>query len=256
VVIRWKTWKGSAAIILFLILAILVEYVVVLYAMSLGVQEAPEERIFGFISPLFHLIPLAVIVTLAFTWTYLTKHAAVRPREALRGKPGRATKQGKESQTILGRMKSGLLRVKGISFVWRKIHFARATVKSAFMVFLVFLTLVLVASLLAYPQLIYRTILTAYQTNPSLLNFVKGTGQALSSIGGVFSGINNAVVSAAPGLGDLGLSVGAVIAPLANLNNTGKYLVLQNLAAWVSSLAVLFYGMYAGRSYQYRKGRS
>lgn len=268
-VIRWTTLKGLAAIILFLIIATLIEYVVVLYAVNLGVKEAtPLQWSAQFpgtdwiltiaISPLFHLVPIAVIITLLFSWTYLTRHMAVKPHEVRKGKAGPVAKRVKEPKLkkFLAKIKSGLLRVKGIAYLWQKIHFARATAKGALTVLLAFATFILIVSFLAYPKLIHQTISSAYQNNPSLLNFVKGTAEALAPIGGIFSGINNALLSAAPGFRDFALGLGTIIKPLADLDNVGKYLFFQNVAAWVSALTALFYGEYVRKTRQYRKSRS
>ena len=260
--------KGLAAIILFLIIAALIEYFIVLYSMNIGVKEKPENLLqwsFQFpgtdwtitiaISPLFHLVPIAVIITLLFSWTYLTRHVAVKPYEVGKGKAGFAAKRGKEPKLkkFFGKIRSGLLRVKGVAYLWQKIHFARATLKSASTVLLAFAAFILIISLLAYPKLIYQMIINAYQNNPSLLNFVKGTTQALAPIGGIFSTINNALLSATPGFRDFVLSIGIIIKPLVDLDNVGKYLVFQNVAAWVSALAALFYGGYKRKGYGYKK---
>jgi hypothetical protein len=268
-VIRWTTLKGLAAIILFLTIATLIEYVVVLYAINLGVKDTtPLQWSAQFpttdwiltiaISPLFHLVPIAVIITLLFSWTYLTKHVAVKPQEAWKGKAGPAAKRAKEpkSKKIFGKIKSGLLKIKGIAYIWQRIHFARATAKGALTVLVVFATFILIVSFLAYPKLIYQTISNAYQTNPSLLNFVKGASETLAPIGGIFSGVNNALLSVVPGFRDFALGIGTIIKPLADLDNAGKYLFLQNFAAWISALTALFYGEYMRKTRRYGKSRS
>ncbi|MGA9387454.1 MAG: hypothetical protein WBV70_01355, partial [Candidatus Bathyarchaeia archaeon] len=78
-------------------------------------------------------------------------------------------------------------------------------------------------------------------------------GQAASSIGSVFSVINSALLAISPCFRDFVLGLGSPIAPLANLDNVGKYLVFQNAAAWISAIIVLLYGEYGRKSYQYRK---
>jgi hypothetical protein len=267
-VFRWATLKGLAAIVLFLIIAILIEYLVVLYAMSLGVKDTTLlQWSFQFpgtswtttivISPLFHLVPIAVVIALLFSWTYLTRHVAVKPHEVWKGKAGVAAKRGKEARLkkIVGKMKSGLLRVKGVAYLWQKIHFARATIKSAFIVLLAFLVFAFIFSLLAYPRLIYQIITGAYQNNPSLLNFVKGTSEFFAPVGGIFSPINNALLSIAPGFRNFALDIGSIIRSLADLDNAGKYLAFQNIAAWISAIAVLFYGEYMRKGYRYKKSR-
>jgi len=280
-VIRWTTLKGLAAIILFLTIAAITEYFIVLYAISLGVKDmtllqwgiqfpGTDWIITISISPLFHLVPIAVMITLLFSWVYLTRHTAVKRHEVGREKGGLVSKEMKEKskevqkltskighavKNFFGKMKSGLLRIRGVAYIWKKIHFARATIKSALTVFFVFSALILIVSLLAYPKLIYQLISNAYQNDPSLLNFVKGTAEALAPIGGIFSPINNALLSAAPGFRNFALSLGTIIKPLVDSDNAGKYLFFQNVAAWVSALAALFYGERMRKGYRYKRGR-
>ena len=267
--------KGVAAIILFLVLAVLAEYLVVLYALNQGATDPAllkiEWPVMIAISPLFHLVPVAVIITLAFSWTYLTRKLAVKPQEMRKGKVVTSARRGMESRKLasktsravskfFGRIKSGLLRVKAVSYLWQKIHFARVTIKSALTVLLTFLILVLIVSLLTYPQLIYRTVASAYQNNPSLLNFVlsvdnstKAFAEAVPPIGWITTAINNALLAISPAIRDSGQSFGGLIRPLASLDNDGKYLVFQNAAAWISVLLILFYGEYMRKGYRYKK---
>ncbi|MEM3536480.1 MAG: hypothetical protein QXF44_01755 [Candidatus Bathyarchaeia archaeon] len=253
--IRWTTLKGLAALITFLIIAVLFEYAVVLYAISLGVQEKPENMIFGVISPLFHLVPIAVIIVLASTWTYLTRHVAAKPQEIAKVKAGASAKKGKESKikAFFSRIGRRLSNVKGVSYLWQRVHFARATVRSALTVLLVFAAFILMVSVLAYPILIYNVVANAYRSNPWLLNFVKGTAEALAPIGGAFSTVNDALRAAAPSFRDFVLNIGVLTKPLTSLDNAGKYLAFQNFAAWISALVALIYGEYLRKGYRHRK---
>lgn len=257
-VVRWATLKGLAAIILFFIIAVLIEYLVVVYAISLGATENPQNVIFGFISPLFTLVPITVIITLVASWTFLTRYIAVRSPETQRPRPGPPSKRGRKSRfrgvrEFFGRIKAGLLKAKGVRYVWQKIHFARATTKSALAVILTFSALILLVSLLAYPQLVNLTIANAYGTNQALLNFVRGVSQALAPISQGLSSINSGFISAAPGFRSAVISLSVLTSPLTNLDATGKYLVLQNVAAWTSALTALIYGEYTRNRYRYRK---
>jgi len=265
-IIRWATLKGLTAIILFLFSIALTEYVVVLYAMSIGVKDPSVLQWTGrfesidwtltiALSPLFHLVPIAVMITIACVWAYLTKHLAIKPYGERKGKGGTPSKQAKKAGKFFGKIKSGLLRVKSIAYIWQKIHFARATIKSALTVILVFLAFVLLFSLFAYPQLIYQTVANAYKTNQSLLNFVKGTAEALAPIGGIFSGVNNALLAAAPSFRNFVLALGAIIKPLTELDNASKYLFFQNAAAWIVALSALIYGEVIRKSYRYKRKR-
>jgi len=287
-ILRWTTLKGLVAIILFLILAVLVEYAIVVYAISLGVREEnPLKGSFNLpgtdwtvtiaVSPLFHIIPLSVIITLVFCWVCMTKYAAMQSPKPIEGKP--KTKQQKKGETqkaketfasriggairkFFGKIKSGLLRIKGVSYVWSKVSFARATIKSALITVLVFLALILLISVTAFPGLIYGTFSNLYRGNPSLLEFVKsvnnalkGFVEALGPIGWLCSSINNAIISAAPSLRGFVSALGGLVKPLVDLPPVGKYLVFQNVAAWVSALIVFSYGFFTRKGYRFRKAK-
>jgi len=287
-ILRWATLKGLTAIILFLIIASLIEYAVVAYAISLGVREEnPLQASFQFpgtnwtitivVSPLFHLIPLSVIIVLVFSWICMTKYAAMQPQKPLEGKTkAKPQKKGEAQETggkftsriggavrkFFGRIKSGLLRIKGVSYFWSKVSFARATIKSAILTILVFSAIILLVSAVAYPGLIYGTFSNAYHGNPSLLEFVKsvnnalkGFVEALGPIGWLCSAINNAIISAAPALRGFASALGDFVEPLVNLPPVGKYLVFQNVAAWVSALAVFSYGFLTRKGYRFRKAK-
>lgn len=247
---HWPNWKGLVAPVLFLVIAILAEYVVVLYAMSLGAEDqsllqwsfmfpGTNWNVTLSISPLFHLVPITVIITLVTSWTYLSRQVAVTSYEVRREKFAPASKKGKEQKTkFFNRIKSALTRTK---------------IGSALAVLIVFSSFILIISLLAYPQLIYQTIRNAYENNPSLLGFVKGTGNTLASIGSIFAGINNAILPSTRGLRDFGMGLGGLITPLASLDNAGKYLVLQNAAAWICAFLVLFYVEFGHKTYSFKK---
>ena len=252
----------------------LAEYTVVVYAMGLGVKDVTVLKIDWpvtiTISPLFHVVPTAIIITLLFTWIYFAKKLSAKSLQTI-GKTGasggrrigmkqpvsKASQTTKSSPTAT---KPGLTIVTGITNLWKKIYSARATIESALTVFLAFLALVLLVSLLAYPALIYQTIASSYQANSALYNFVvgvanslRGFADAVSPIGWIATAINNGLLAIAPGIRGIGLGLGGLISPLANLDPAGKYLVLQNVAAWISVLSILFYGEYTGKSYRYRK---
>ncbi|MGB9683724.1 MAG: hypothetical protein ACPL1Z_02205 [Candidatus Bathyarchaeales archaeon] len=277
---RWTTLKGITALILFLITAALIEYVIVVYAVALGVREEnPLQWKIQFpgtnwtatisVSPLFHLVSISTMMALVFSWICLTRYMAVKTPKAFREKPKLPPRRKREKFTtkmvdavrnFFGKIKSRMLKVKGIAYLWNKMSAARVTIKSAIILLLVFSTLILLASVLAYPRLIYQTFSNLYQGNPSLLEFVKSTNNALKDfaeavapVGWICSAINNALISAAPGFRDFVLTLGRVTKPLADLPPTGKFLAFQNLAAWISALTVLFYGAYMRKGYRYRK---
>jgi len=286
-ILRWATVKGLAAIILFLITAALIEYAVILYATTLGVKEEnPLQGSFQFpgtnwtikivVSPLFHLIPLSVIIALVFSWICMTKYAAIQPLKPPERKA--KTKLQRKGQTqkteeltsriggaikrFFGRIRSGLLRIKGVSYIWGKVSFARATIKSALITILVFSALILVVSVIAYPELIYGIFSNLYLRSPSFHEFVKSVNNslkgfigALGPIGWLCSSINDAIVSAAPALRGCASAFGGLVKPLVDLPPVGKYVVLQNVAAWVSALSAFLYGFLTRKGYRLRRAK-
>ncbi|MEM3010956.1 MAG: hypothetical protein QXE76_04020 [Candidatus Bathyarchaeia archaeon] len=285
-ILRWASLKGLMAIILFLIITALIEYVIVVFAISLGVRE--ENPLGGsfqipwtgwtvtiVVSPLFHLVPLSVIITLVFGWICMTKYAAMRPQKPPEGKPKTKLQRKEHAQktgkmftlraggvvrNLFAKMKSGILRIKGVSYIRNKVSFAWATIKSAIITILVFSALILLVSVVAYPGLIYEAFSNIYRGNTLLLEFVKsvnnglkGFVEALGPVGWLCSSINSAIISAAPALRGFVSTLGGLVKPLVNLPPVGKYIVFQNVAAWVSALAVFTYGFLTRKGYRFRK---
>ena len=160
-IFHWKTYKALIAIILFLIFTMLIQWCIILYSVNLGVDDVTmiqyrfqlpntDWTITITISPLFHIIPLVVIVTLVSSWTYLTKHIAVRHnrKQIADSKPDKRRIEKLEDRKIgrlkarirdfTEKLKSKLMKTRSIAYLWQKIHFARATIKSALMVLSVF----------------------------------------------------------------------------------------------------------------------
>lgn len=274
--------KGPIAVILFIAIAAVVEYLIVLYTIALGlVDSSILQWSFNFpgtswqtaitISPIFHLVPVCVIIALTLSWIYLTKRAMQKRQEIRRGriepphgqrieKKGITSRISRATRNFLRRTKLKLSKTKGISYISQKIQSSRPTLRSAVIVLLVFAAFTLLFSLLAYPQLIYRLVSSAYQNNAGFLGFVaslndwiKGVGQALGPLGGIGAAINNALLASAPAVRGMGAGLGNLITPLAALDGAGKYLVFQNAAIWISVLIVLIYGERIGKGYRYKK---
>jgi hypothetical protein len=247
--IRWRTLRGLVSIIIFLVIALLLELLIVFYAIGLGVNDqSVVQYSFKFpgtgwtatvgMSLLFHLVPLVAVLALVSSWAYLAKHPAVGPRE-----PARSTQTAKrakhpEARSYVTRLRSELLQ---------------APTKSAVIVLFTFIGFAFVLSLLAYPQLIYQTIAHAYENNPSLLSFIKGSGKVFSPFG---SFANGAIPFIGPAFRDFAASLGGSFAFLANLDNPGKYLVFQNVAVWVSAVLALAYSELSRSGYRYKKIRT
>lgn len=249
---RWASLRTWVPTIVFLIAAILSECLVVFYAIGLGAEDRSLiQWVFqppggGWnvtltVSPLFHLVPIAGIVALVSSWVYLAKQIAQRPQQSWKGKVGSAARKAKTESKIsrtLGRFAKKLLVTK-------------PNVKGALLVLAFFGLFIIAVSLLAYPDMIYRGVTNAYQSNSSLLGFVRGVSQTLAPVGSALSAVNGAFLSAAPGFRDFAIGLGNTLKPLANLDGAGKYLVFQNAAAWIAALLAMFYVEYTRKGIHY-----
>lgn len=293
-IFRWTALKGLTAIILFVVLALIIEYIIIYLFMSSGLTDdflisqafQIPGTAFSFtitISPIFHLMPLGVIIVMVSSWTYLTKYIAVVPQkvstprktqEARRqryARPGKARfksirqalkKLNRRIRGVTRRVSTAVRRIRGVSYVLQRLSFAEATIKSAATIVAIFLVSVFALSILTYPSLIHDRITGLYGANPSFHGFVLETleaaraiGQTLSPIGWILSGLDNALHSAAPSFRNALEGFGASISePLARLDIEWKYAVCQNVAAWISAIAALVYGQYASHVYRrYRR---
>jgi hypothetical protein len=273
---RWTTLRTPVSFVVFLAIASLIEYGVVLYVLSLGLQDTSVlQWTFQFpgtsspvtlsISPLLHLAPICIVITLGFCWTYLAKKTGIRRQEIRKGRVELPQKQRTEKRGLAWKIRHAGRSYSRRTSLWLSkskvvIYLSRASIKSAAIVLVVFVAFILMFMTLVYPQLIYGAVTNAYRTDPGLASFVtgfnkwaQGAAQTLAPIGWIATALNNALLSAAPSVGYIGSALGALIAPLATLDNMGKFLVLQNAAAGISVLIVLVHGERAGRGYRYKK---
>jgi len=287
-IIRWTAPKGFLAMFLFLAIAFLMEYLIVYSFLSDGLyDEFTWIKTFQVpyvnwsvtlaVSPLLHLLPLSVTIVLISSWVFLTKHIAFisqRIESAKKAAIRRQLPQHRRSKSIrkffkrvdknmqkIGRaFKKAFLRIPGSSRLSRRLFFARTAVRSAMIILLVFVSFTFLAYLLAYPWRVHDTVINFYRGNPSFMTFVietqkkfRSLGQSLGPIGGMATAINNALLAAAPGIRSSIRSLGGSLEPIAKLKITGKYLLVQNLAAWICALIALIYGEYASaRRYKKR----
>jgi len=291
-VFRWTAPKGFIALALFFAIALLIEYLMVYFFTLSGLTDKFFFKFFTInISPLFHIMPLAVIVVLVSSWTYLMKYITVVPHRASPAKKtpeprrrypigtrkmhfkairkffGRTSKRfdrvGRAAKAFFRRIGSAILRIRGVSYLQKRLFFARAAVKSTVTVLLVFLLSFLMMYIVAYPKLTYNWATGTYGANPSFHGFAlktieigKTIAQALSPVGWLASAIDNALRAAAPGFRNaLEGFGGPVTEHLAKLDPVWIYTLCQNVAAWISAVVALAYGEYTSRLYRIRKPR-
>ena len=267
--------------LLFLAVAFLLEYLIVYSFLSGGLNDeftwiktfqVPYVN-WSFtlaVSPLFHLLPLSVIIVLISSWAFLTRHIAFIPQRIKSSKKAaikRRQPQHRRFKSIrkffkrinrsmekIGRaFKEAFLRIPGFSKLSRRLFFARTAVRSAMIILLAFVSFAFLAYLLAYPWWVHDTVINFYRENPSFMAFVIETQERFQSLGQSLAPINNALLAGAPSFRGSLQSLGASAEPIVMLDITGKYLLVQNLAALVCALISLTYGKYAGaRRYKRR----
>lgn len=269
--------KGLTALMLFILASAAVEYLAVIYAVSLGVEDpnplqlslqfpATGWKMVVTVSLIFHIVPLAAIITLTLSWVCLTKYlnlSASKPSEQKfkRVEGGKRKFTCGISQTVkcsLQRVKAALMKNKSFASLWSRVSHAKTVVKSSLIMLFAFLALFAIFSLAAYPKLF----LNLYWNSPSTLGLVIWMGNAarafaetLTPLWWVCKALNDSIIASAPSIRAFAANFTSIIKPLTDLTPAGKYLFLQNFAVWVSALAVLVYGVYVRRSYRYRKAR-
>jgi len=242
---RWFLSKGFVALVLFLALTVLVEWVVVHLAVPSGVKDVYVLPVgFGFaLSPLFHLLPLCVIVTLTASWFHLTKYVWLLPKQ--RKKP-----KSEKPQRFQG-IRFFFLKFLDPSYLAGRPSFVVAALKMALTMLTLLVAFISLGCVLAYPRLVETSMISFYQANPSVLDFMNdarefldSVAQTLAPIGWVASVVDGALKSAAPGFRSAVESLGVLTEPLIELDAFGKYVFCQNFAAFLPALATVLYCRY------------
>ena len=292
-IFRWTAPTGVVAMVLFSALAIFVEFLAVYLFRWYGLVDTqsfqlPLTILPVTISPLFHLMPVGVIIVLVSSWTYLTKHIAKVPRRRIPVKKSPARKPVKQMgrkrfksirslskkisweirkvtralRHFYDRIKASLPRIRGVSPLAQRPIFARAAIKSTMTIVLIFLASFLVLHLMGSPRLIHNLVVGFYRGNPSFHGFVIGTieaagsiGRILSPIGWLASALNNALISAAPGFRSAleGVTL-SLTGSLVALDPMWRYVICQNIAAWVSAIVALAYAQFTTHLYRRHRG--
>ncbi|MGQ9565025.1 MAG: hypothetical protein ACUVT5_00570 [Candidatus Bathyarchaeales archaeon] len=269
---KWTTPKGLASIIVFLILVFLLEYLIVYSSISFGLEDNNplSWQVLSFtitISPLFHILPLSVMLVLVSSWMHLTKHVAFTPRKLEPIKPRPLPPKRIEKlrfKTLRRHYRNIRKKIGGIGRKVKEVLLGNrladllrhAVIKSAWTIILSFVALIVLIYLIVYPQIIPTAANWLLGGGSSdFQGFVLGTinvanaiGQALSPIGWIAANIINGLAASAPGFRNamIGFTT-PFVKPLVGLSLVGKYVLVQNVAAWTAALTALYYGQIAHR---------
>jgi hypothetical protein len=266
---RWTAPKGLLTIGLFLALAFISEFFTVSFFTFSGLTEVFAYKFFTVtVSPLFHLLPLAVILVLVSSWIYLTKHIAMRPHRIspakvskIRRRPRGRKSRSKSTRNVMGAIKnffnqisSVFLRSRGGSFVQRRLSFGRVAFESAVTVLTIFLLSIILLSVLVYPNLFTDFAVGFYSANSAFHGFAVSLAEALQGVIKALAPIDGGLRAIAPGFRDA--FEGLVTSRSHSLTGEDllwRYVFCQNAAAWISAIAALAYVRYGGRTYRSSK---
>jgi len=266
ITLRWNSLRGALAVSLYLLLALTIEYAIVLSFLNLGLSETTPIRLSlnipGIdititlkVSLIFHLIPVGVVITMLASWIHLTKCIVRRPPKKAARPVERRTKRVR-GRKALGERRSPtgfmnrIMVLTGLDKLSRwvvNMPFLRVTAGGAIITISVFLLSTAGLYLLLYPNSIYEAVLGFYRDNPSLLTFIYGTSESFKGLTQTLS-LSEVLTSLALSFrGAVGASLSPTLTVIAGLDTLSKYLLCQNMAAWISALSSILYGRYGTR---------
>jgi hypothetical protein len=247
----WTAPNGLLIAGLFFALAFISEFFMVSFFMGSGLTDASQLLV----SPLFHILPLAVIIVLVLSWTYLTKHVAIRPYRKVSTKvsksrrhPRRRTHKSKTSITetitnILGKIGSAFSSGDHSNVSQRR-SFGSVAFESGVTVLTVFLLAIILSAVLVYPRLFTDFAVEFYSKTSGLQGFLQSLAEGAVSIASGLESIAPGFRSAFEGL------VSSTSPSLTGGNLLWSYVFCQNAAAWISAISALVYVRYFSKTYR------
>jgi hypothetical protein len=252
----WTAPKGLLTIGLFLALAFISEFFMVSFFAGSGLTETYAYPLP--VSPLFHLLPLAVILVLVSSWMYLTRHIAMRPHrispsKVSKSRRRRSRRTTKSARGIMGAVKklfskiSSVFRSSGVSSTPQRLSFGSLAFESTATVLTIFLLSIILLSALVYPNLFTNFAAGFYSKTSPLQGFMQSLADVLVPIASGLDSIAPGFRSAFEGI------VSARLPSLTEGDLLWRYVFCQNAAAWVSALAALAYVKNFSNTYRSRK---
>lgn len=221
------------------------------------------------LSPLFHILPLVVMIVLFASWTFLTRHetyvpSKMQPQKKVRPLPPPRRYERKSFRRLrrfvnrisksldnFGRgIKERIANTRLAKYLEEHLM-GKAVAKSAWSIVLPFCALALLIYVIVFPQLIPNAVNWLLGGGNSVLaGFINWTIGAANAIGHTLSPLGWLGVSIESGLqgiaagfrnGVIGLTT-PIVNPLVRSDLVGKYVIVQNVAAWFAALVSLYYG--------------
>ena len=259
----WTAPNGLLTIGLFLVLALISEFFMVSFFAGAGFQEAFAFKFFNItVSPLFHLLPLGVVLVLVSSWIYFTKHLIKVSRRKFPTKTSkirsRRPRGRKPRMNFLQMIVAAIVnflhkigdffgRSRGVSSVQRRLSFGRLAFESTVTVLTIFFLSVIVVSVLVYPRIFTDFAIGLYRANSALHGFLLQLNGLLQAF---LSPINGGLRALAPGLRNV--FEGLVLSKSQTFTMEEllwRYVFCQNSAAWISASTALAYWKYFSNAY-------
>jgi hypothetical protein len=243
----WTAPKGMLTAGLFLAIAFVSEFFMVSFFMGSGLTESSASQLP--VSPLFHILPLVVIIVLVLSWTYLTKQVAMRPHRKAPAKVSKSRRHPRRARkaktSAMATIKSILDKIgsafsssgSDVSSLQRR-SFGGVAVESAITVLTVFLLAAILSAVLVYPQFFTDFAVDFYSSTLGLQGFLQSLAEGLVSLAGGLDSVAPGFRSAFEGL------VSPISSSLSGGDLLWRYVFCQNAAAWISALTALVYVRY------------
>lgn len=250
----WTTAKGLLTIASFFVLALISEFVIVSFFTGSGVTDVTSSFP---VSPLFHLLPLAVIVFLVLSWMYLTKNMIMKPYRTVPSKASKTRKRHSKRRTkstrgVISSVKNFFSTIDAIfpsssnvSATHCRLTFRGASLESGVTVLTIFLVSIILLSVLANPRLFTDFAIEFYSTTSPFQGFMQVLATALVPIASGLNSIASSFSKAFDGL-------------VATQSLTGgdllvRYIICQIAATLVSAVSVLIYVRFVIKAQRGRK---
>ncbi|MFP3985385.1 MAG: hypothetical protein ACLFU9_05395 [Candidatus Bathyarchaeia archaeon] len=275
-IFHWDTPKNFLAILLFIALTVIIQFAIITYTVPAIVEDPTAFTLNAMnvtISPFYHLIPTAAIIALTASFIHLTSNIATIPQktqlakrqapQAARQKPShlKTLKQfSKQIRRTTRKIRNKILKTPTIAHIQHRVVLAKAIIKSATTVIVVFIAVILIVTIAAYPKLIPSATANFYQWNTAFLSFVVATievsqniANTIPPIGAVATAMHGALIAAAPSFrNSLEATASTITSGLVALGPTEKYFIIQNASAWAVAIITLMYSQYI-KTRRYRR---
>jgi hypothetical protein len=245
----WTAPKGLRTIGLFLALAFISEFFMVSFFVGSGLKETYAYPLP--VSPLFHILPLAVILVLVSSWIYLTNHIATRPHRispAKVSKSRRRSRTAKSTRGIMGAIRKVFSKIgsvfssSGGSSAPQRLSFGSLALESTVTVLTIFLLSIILLAVLVYPNMFTKFAAGLYSEASPLQGFMQALADVLVPIGGGLDSVASGFRSAFEGI------VSTKLPSLTEGDLLWRYVFCQNAAAWISAISALAYVQYFSKT--------